>query len=262
MTDDSSIQNAVAVVSNLTNTARFTSHHCTPLAARLRAVAPADLTPDQRSALAVVGRVADEVDAITKDRMRTAPPALRAPRSNTVTAWSSMSTALLAIATVPLAVDDDGPEAAAIALRLFPEGVTFSQDDAAAVWRGSHVLISRITEEGLEARLDALVPALRASVMHAHAALGAALGVDGSTGAVPTTRSLADATSRFAFAVSGYARALSVGLDPQDEIAMERFEKALAPIDDFRTMGKSSEGDESEDPPPVFPPGTPPPFVS
>ena len=259
----SSIQNAVSVVSNLTNTARFKSHHCTPLAARLRAVAPTDLTPDQRDALAVVGRVADEVDAITKDRMRAAPPALRAPRAASVTAWSSMSTALLAIATVPSNVDDDGPEAAAIALKLFPEGVTFSQDDAHAVWRGSHVLLSRITEEGLEARLDALVPALRASVMHAHAELGAALGVDGSTGAVPTTRSLADAVSRFAFAVSGYARALSVGLDPQNEVAMERFEKALGPIEDFRVTGKSDGDDEADEgPPPVFPPGTPPPFVS
>lgn len=258
----SSLQNAVAVVSNLTSTARFASHHCTPLAARLRAVAPADLSADQRDALAVVIRVADEVDAITKDRMRTAPPALRAPRNAAVTAWSSMNAVLLAVATVPPAVDADGPEAAAIALKLFPEGVSFSQDDAAAVWRGSHVLISRIAEEGLEARLDALVPALRASVMHAHAQLGAALGVDGSTGTVPTTRSLAETTSRFAFAVSGYARALSVGLDPQNELAMERFEKALAPIDDFRTTTKSREDDESDAPPPVFPPGTPPPFVS
>lgn len=259
----SSIQNAVSVVSNLTNTARFKSHHCTPLAARLRAVAPTDLTPDQRDALAVVGRVADEVDAITKDRMRTAPPALRAPRMALVTAWSSTNVALVAIATVPGDVDADGPEAAAIVTKLFPEGVTFSQDDAPAVWRGSHVLISRITEEGLEARLDALVPALRASIMHAHAELGAALGVDGSTGAVPTTRSLADAVSRFAFAVSSYARALSVGLDPQNEVAMERFEKALAPIETMRVTGKS-EGDDEGDEPPVLnlPPGTPPPFVS
>ncbi|MBN8614133.1 MAG: hypothetical protein J0L92_26280 [Deltaproteobacteria bacterium] len=259
----SSIQNAVAVVSNLTSPARIKSPHCTPLAARLRAVAPTDLSPDQREALAVVGRIADEVDAITKDRMRTAPPALRGPRNNAVTSWSSMNAALLAIATVPGDVDADGPEAAAIALKLFPQGITFTQDDAHAVWRSGHVLISRITEEGLEARLDALVPALRASVMHTHTQLGSALGVDGSVGAVPTTRSLADAVSRFAFAVSSYARALSVGLDPQNEVAMERFEKALGPIEDFRVTGKSDGDDEADEgPPPVFPPGTPPPFVS
>lgn len=259
----SSIQNAVAVVSNLTSPARFKSPHCTPLAARLRAVAPTDLSPDQREALAVVGRVADEVDAITKDRMRTAPPALRGPRSSAVTAWSSMNAALLAIATVPGEVDADGPEAAAIALKLFPEGITFTQDDAHAVWRSGHVLLSRITEEGLEARLDALVPALRASILHAHAELGAALGVDGSVGAVPTTRSLADAVSRFAFAVSSYARAMSVGLDPQDERAMERFEKALAPIETMRLTGKSDGDDEDEPGEPVGPTtSTPPPFAS
>lgn len=196
--------------------------------------------------------------------MRTAPPALRAPRAALVTAWSSTNTALLALATVPGEVDADGPEAAAMVTTLLPEGVTFSQDDAPAVWRGSHVLISRITEEGLEARLDALVPALRASVVHAHAQLGAALGVDGTVGAVPTTRSLGDAVSRFAFAVSNYARALSVGLDPADEVAMERFEKALAPIESMRLTGKSESDEDDEPGEPVLnlPPGTPPPFVT
>jgi hypothetical protein len=71
------------------------------------------------------------------------------------------------------------------------------------------------------------------------------------------------AVSRFAFAVSSYARALSVGLDPQNEVAMERFEKALAPIETMRVTGKSEGDDEDEPGEPVDPTtSTPPPFAS
>ena len=57
--------------------ARFNSRHCSFLARQLQAVAPTDLTPDQREALALVLARGNEVDAVRKARQRLAHPELR-----------------------------------------------------------------------------------------------------------------------------------------------------------------------------------------
>jgi hypothetical protein len=78
-----------------------------------------------------------------------------------------------------------------------------------------------------------------------------------------------EACARFAFAVTSYARAMSVGIGDRDHEAAARFAKALAPIDTYRiTTGKNGDDDEELDPvepvvdnTPPRPGGpTPPPF--
>ena len=67
---------------------------------------------------------------------------------------------------------------------------------------------------------------------------------------------------------SGYARALSVGIDDRDHEAADRFVRAMSPVDTYRiTTGKTDdEGDDDDGTDPVTPvdagPGgpTPPPF--
>jgi hypothetical protein len=262
-------QNAVALIASYTNTARGHSRHASPLAAQLRAAAPRDLTVDQRHALEQIVAASEAVDDIAKLRQRTSPPAVRGPRNSVVTGWTSMFQALTALSSCAPEVGSTGAEAARLLETLFPEGVTFSLDDAPAVWSSSRVILSRIEDEGLAARIDALLhPAMRASVVHAHAQLGAAIGVDGRAASFPSTHSLAEASSRFAFAVSAYARAMSVRLDPSDATAMDRFANVLSPIDSFRVNGKVEE-EESEEPGvpgPVAPtpgdPTPPPPFAN
>lgn len=268
-------QNAAMLIASYTSNARFNSRHATPLALQLQAAAPVGMTDAQRTALALVARRAEEVDEVRKARLRMSPPALRGPRNALASAWTALNGALLAVASVPAELGAEGAEAGQLAASLFPEGTLFAQADAAAVWSHSKVLFDRIEEEGLRARISALVsPKLLASVQRAYEVLGAAMGLGGSATVMPSSRALADATARFSYAVAGYARALSVGLDESDVAAMERFASALGPIDAMRISGKAEDegGDDvtTEVPAPT-PTGAPvpgaadpvpPPFVS
>lgn len=165
------------------------------------------------------------------------------------------------LATVQPAIDAAGAEAARLRTFLFPEGMTFAQADAAAVWSQSRMLRQRIEEEALGAPIDAPVhPSLRRAITVAHEELSAVAGLDGKAPTRGSTRALAEAVSRFSFAVSAYARALSIGLDLEDRAAFDRFVASLTPIDAFRITGRPSDADEDTDAP--TPTDTPSPFVS
>lgn len=245
------VQNAVALVSSYVTPSRFHSRHCSTLAEQLEAVAPADLTADQRAALAQIIDLGNQVDDISKARQRVSPAAVRAPRTATCVAWGSLRDSLVALAACPPDLGPEGPAAAELVATLFPDGIPFTLADASAVRSGSKVLLERIEEEALGARIDALVsPQLRRQIVRAHAQLSVALGIESRASApmATSTRSLPDATARFAFAVSAYARALSIGVQPDDEVALARFAAALAPIDPLRVTGKADD-DEAEDAP-------------
>ena len=242
------IQNAAAVLAQYTTTARFNSRHCSFLAQQLAAVAPADLTAEQREALALVLKRGDEVDEVRKVRQRLAPPALRAPRNTMVTAWASLSGVLSALASVPAKVAPTGEEAAKLSSVLFPEGVVFTTYDAGALWAASRVLLQRIEEEGLRARLDAIVhPSVMQSIERAYAELAAAVGLDGNVTKLPPKRALLEATTRFSLAVAAYARALALKIDETNVDAITRFRDALAPIDPLRVSGRAGSVEEEEE---------------
>ena len=226
------------------------SRHCSFLARQLEAVAPADLTPEQREALVLLLTRGNEVDEVRKAQQRLAPPALRGPRNTMVTAWASLSGVLSALASVPAKVAPTGEEATKLSSVLFPEGVVFTTYDAGALWAASRVL-ERIEEEGLRARLDAIVhPSVMQSIERAYAELAAAVGLDGNVTKLPPKRALLEATTRFSLAVAAYARALALKIDETDVDAITRFRDALAPIDPLRVSGRAGsveeEGDEDE----------------
>jgi hypothetical protein len=245
------MQSVAAMIASYTNPARFSSRHCMLVARQLQSAAPKPLTPDQTEALALVLKRATEVDEVRMERQRVAPPSLRAPRFAMVSAWSSLRSALLALGAIPVDVSAEGPEAAALATKLFPNGIDFSTHDAGALWTVSRMLLVRIQDEGLRERIDALVsPRLLRFVEKAFAELGLAVGADGELPRLPARRALLEANTRFAFAVAAYGRALSVRLDETDPDALARFQSALAPIDAFRIVGRAAEladDDELED---------------
>ncbi|MCB9620859.1 MAG: hypothetical protein H6724_15580 [Sandaracinus sp.] len=251
------IQNAAAVLAQYTATARFNSRHCSFLARQLQAVAPADLTAEQREALALVLTRGNDVDEVRKARQRLAPPALRAPRNAMVTAWSSLSGVLSALTNVPAKVGTTGEEAAKLSNVLFPEGVVFTTYDAGALWAASRVLLERIDEEGLRARLDAIVhPSVMQAAERAFEELGAAVGVAGAPTKLPAKRALLEATTRFSLAVAAYARALALKIDETDPDAIARFRDTLTPIDPLRVTGRAGtvdEGDDEDDSDPAAP---------
>jgi hypothetical protein len=230
-----------------TTPARFRALHCTPLALQLARVSPSTLTADQRKALDLVQTRASEVETIRKVRQRVSGPSLQRPRNATTTAWTALATSLNALATTPPDLGPEGPNAAALAATLFPEGTSFGQQDASAVWSHSKVLLDRIAEEGHRAAIESLVsPVLLVAIEKAHAQLGEAIGVSGDVIELPARRGLAEALARFNFAVSAYARALSIGIDETTDEAFEAFKTALAPIDGFR-IARTAAGSEIDD---------------
>ncbi|MCB9601047.1 MAG: hypothetical protein H6720_11945 [Sandaracinus sp.] len=250
----SQTQNVAAMVASYTNTARFSSRHCILLAHQLVRVAPTKLDKPQQAALDLVMVRAQEVEEVRKARQRVSPPALRGARMAVVTAWGAVHGALSALSTVPSEVAPIGEQASTLLVALFPEGNPgMIALDAGAVWTQSHTLFARIDEESLRARIDALVaPALLQTCERAFRRLGDAVGVTGELKPSTPKTALREANARFAFAVSAYARALSIGLDETDEVALARFQSALAPIDGLRITGRAADAldeDEEDDEP-------------
>ncbi|MCB9601676.1 MAG: hypothetical protein H6720_15235 [Sandaracinus sp.] len=238
-------QNVAALVAAYTSPARFSSAHSAALALQLRAAAPKSMTADQRKALETVLQRAAEVGEIRKARERTAPPAVRARRAELASSWTSLHAALSALVNIPKELSPMGAEAAELVDRLFPEGVAFTTADALSLFGRSQMLLQRIEEEGLRARIDALVtPMLMRSAEVAFEGIGEVLGISADTSSLPP-RALAEANGRFAYAVTTYARALSITLDPEDEAGVRVFLAAMAPIDGARVVpGRAKAADE------------------
>ena len=241
-------QNQATSIASYTGNARFNSRHCAALAIQLHRVAPAGMSGDQASALALIVTRAAEVDLVRKTRSRTAPSAQRVPRFKVVSAWAAVKDGLGATATIPPELGSEGQEAQTLGTRLFPEGSSFTQLDAVAVWSQSKELLERLDEEGLSPRVNALIhPKLLAAATRAYEQLGQAIGVVGEVIPTPPSRALAEANKRFAFAVSSYARALSVSVTLEDHATLQRFLDALAPMDAMRVTAAAGEEDEEVD---------------
>ncbi|MBN8612788.1 MAG: hypothetical protein J0L92_19490 [Deltaproteobacteria bacterium] len=264
----SSFQDIAAKIAHYTQTPRISVRHCQALAIQLERVAPSVLRPDEREALRVLVLRASEVEALAAKRERSAPPAVREPRNQLSIRWTAFYAGLQSIATLPAEISADGSAAARLAQSLFPEGTSFVSSDAHALYIHSKRLFDRIEAEGLAGPLDALLhPGLLRAVRRAHTELGLATGLGEGSEVSLNAASLVEARGRFVFAVSSYARALSVGIDDRDHEAADRFVRAMSPVDTYRiTTGKTDGEGDDEGTDPVTPgdsgPGgpTPPPF--
>jgi hypothetical protein len=236
-------------ISAYTNTARFAARHVELLAQKLSRAAAADLDAVQRTALNVVLDRAGEVGNVRIERARSSPQAVRQPRFDMSGALTALATALTAMASLPGALGDEGAEAKTVLAMCFPEGSGFTKQEAAGLWGDTKNLLERIDRDGLAARIDALVsPKLMLNVRRSFDALGQSLGAVGPVVPALPRKALIEACSRFSYAVAAYARAMAIGLDDTDEAGFERFLKALAPIDEYRTVAKpSTEDDDIED---------------
>ncbi|MEZ4251822.1 MAG: hypothetical protein R3B99_26730 [Polyangiales bacterium] len=258
-----------AQISGYTSSCRVASRHAGTLADLLTARAPKDLSPAQAKALSLVKLRAVEVDQVRRHRLGATSPRIGQSRQELANAWSSLHGALVALANVPTDIGAEAAEATALLGRLFSNGLSFVNGDAMALWGDTKMLFQRIDEEGLQSRIDALVsPSLLRSVRAARGRLASVLGLDGVESELPSGPSLAVVNSYFAFAVTTYARALSVDVDLDDDATIQRFFSAMQPLDrlrvDTRPGGKGSpevepeEGDFDEEPVVVGPtPGLP-----
>ena len=237
------VSKLAAQISGYTSSCRVASRHVGTLADLLTARAPKDLSPTQAKALELVRRRAVEVDQVRRDRLGAASPRVGAQRQELANTWSSLHGALVALSNLPADVGDEAVEATAILGRLFPNGLGFVNGDVMALWGDTKMLLQRVDEEGLHARIEALVsPSLLRAVRAARGRLASVLGLDGTENEQPSGPTLAIVNGYFSFAVTTYTRALSADVDLDDDASIRRFLSAVQPLDRLRVDTRPGRG--------------------
>lgn len=223
---------------------RVSSQRAPALAAQLVANAPADADAGERRWLDEILARARAIDVILVAKNR-APSTLGVSRIALVTAWAALEAVLAAYAGLPLVVSPHGPTAQRILDLLRTGLVPFVQLDGAEAWAQANRVLGRISSEGLRASIDGIGAGVFVDHLgHAAGELRAAIGAASPTEGEPSAHALLEARARFRFAVSAYARTLSTKVDESDAASVERFLKALAPLEALRTTAASDDDDD------------------
>ena len=240
---------------------RLSAPYVKVLVEGLRNALPEDADAAERKQIDLLVRLSREVDAVVN--MRDVVVLVQPERAAFVAAMGALHDALLAVERLPRGHSDRAERAARLRTLAFPEGITFVRKDAAASWSDGDRHLRRIADEGLERELTALVaPEFLAVAKKTTAALGEALGVGRTKRTTPRTTALADQLFLVSRALVRYCRLLIGKVDERDAESVERFRKAVVPIDELRALRGSSVGTvvAEDDAEPITPdvPVTPP----
>lgn len=163
--------------------------------------------------------------------------------------WGGMYDALLAKRRLPASVTGAGKRASAIIDRLFNDGIMFIRLESPAAWAEGDRRYRRIVELGLEREIGEVIGAdYVEAARRATVELGEAIGTAKKPREVPSRTGLADAMFLFSRGISRYCRLLAAKVDETDAASVERFRKAVAPIDEHRSTRTPREADEPGDP--------------
>lgn len=228
---------------------RATSQTAAVLAARLEKAAPTDITTEEKNALRQVLATAREVHRVQSDRDRLAPAKLRPVLDDFVNDWSALADALVAHGRLSSSVSEEAPLAATLARSLFPDGVAFTQLPADRAWSEADRRLSRIETEELADDLERLIGAqFVEAVKQSTGRLANAIGTGPDAQPVASTTALAEALVKFGRAVGAYGRILAAHCDEEDDEAVARFLRAVAPIDQHRATMRPSHGRDHDEP--------------
>lgn len=232
---------------------RITADSAQPFARELKNAAPADIDAREKKALRVVLDRAGEIDGVLIDRERRSGAKIRPVVTQFVNAWGGMNDALAALARMPT---DRAKLAADLQARLFPSGAGWLNDEAPTTWGQANRLLQRIEDEGLARSLDQLLGAdVRATATRLTHELGEAIGVGRAPREQLSPTGLQEKMLTFSRAVASYGRQLAANVDESDAASIERFRRAVAPIDAYRSTrtAKNVEPDPSAPAEPAAP---------
>lgn len=222
------------------------------LGLRLILAAPADLSERSRAALEAVRAAIIAVQAIARQRQRASPESLKKYDTPLDSGWVGLRMSLEAVAR--LVDTPEAERATKLLARVFPAGTGFVQLAYEQQWTESENLLTRIDEDGLEAEIVALVgPLFLPFIRAAHLAFGEALGLVSAPREMAETNALGEAVSEASFAISEYGRIMAGELDRADPASVERFKKAMAPLDAFRATHARGAPQGGDVEPPVEP---------
>jgi hypothetical protein len=244
---------------NYVRNVRSSSTLAPVLAARLVKAAPVDLTTVQKKALRFVVECADEIAATQSERDRMGPGKLRPVLDAYTNDWTAFYQALAAKARVPSRVSDVGHRAQKLEESLFPDGVSFTKLPAESAWSEGKRRITRIDDEELAREIaDLIGEEFVTAARDSTSTLADAIGTGAADHTTPSSTGVSERLLKFGRAVGRYGRLLVGDCDEDDPASVERFLKAMAPIDVHRAAMRAGGTDAGDEPPAPTEEPTPP----
>lgn len=216
---------------------------------------PSDADERERAAVQLVVERGDAIDRILDARQDTVHAKVEFGTFGRC--WGGLYDALVAKTRLPATMSRTAPTAARLIETIFPDGILFIRLRAPAAWADGDRRYKRIVELGLEGDIatcigDEYVPAAHLATV----ALGEAIGTAKARRAAPSRTGLADALRLFSRAVRRYCRVLAANVEEDDAASVERFRKAVLPIDAYRRSVRARGGigrNDDADPAPRTP---------
>jgi hypothetical protein len=234
---------------------RVKAHYAKPIERKLRHAAPRDIRPEEAARLDRVTETADAIKDTLSERDG-AEGGVKEALLLFIAAYTAMHDSLLATSNLPPSAGVRPAQAKQILVKYLPEGVSFTRASAPAAWSEGARRIERIEEAGLvDDVADLTGPDFFPAAKRATDALGDVLGVGDEARPTPSSTALQLRLREFSAAVAAYTRALAAAVDLDDDASVERFVRAVAPIDEYRVEGRvrESSDDESVTPAPAGP---------
>jgi hypothetical protein len=231
-----------------------------PLALLLEKHAPDRLSILEKKKLEALRAAGAEVEKAQAERDQGSGVSVQPLRSNLASAYAAVDLTLAGISELPAKLGDRGERAIKLRAVLLPDGREFTRSAAYEACMYSRRVIARIEQKKLAGEMkDLLGPEFLDAIRSATDDLAEAIGLGDSAHEIPSSTNVADALARFTTALAGYTRALSADVDENDEASRQRFLRAVAPIDQFRsTHGPENDAAPAGETPPATNATTPP----
>lgn len=212
-----------------------------PLARQLINAAPPDIGPGVRRALQAVREAAVELRSVLKERERVDARKIRPLDEAVDNAWGALKGRIESVGRLPDSASPHAARAREIVAAIFDDGLKFLLLDSKSEWEEGEQRLERIVEEGFER--DVIDIAGRDHYEHlkaAQAALGEVLGIGTSAPSIPSPTGLSDTLTAMAQRISIYVRMLSAECNVEDKTSVDRFLRAIAPLEAHRAGRASS----------------------
>ena len=248
---------AVIAFALYTDSLRVSAAFAKALAHALFYALPADADEREKAAAQLVVERGEAIDRILNARQNAGGS--KAELAAFVACWGGMYDALVAKTRLPGDRSPTASLAAKILDEIFENKITFIRLPAAAAWADGDRRYDRIVELGLEDEIASCIGGEYLPAAHrATVALGEAIGTAKARPDAPGRTALADALTLFTRAVRRYCRILAAKVEEDDAASVERFRKAVLPIDEYREGVRARGGSEEDvDLDPAVTPPTP-----
>lgn len=219
---------------------------CMPFALLLARAAPRDLSPLERARLDGVSRAAREVQDVVDARSAAGTGRVRPRLDALARAWACGSTLLDGYARLE---GPRGARAAALQSVLLRGGLSFLSGSADAVWFEADRRLARLRSESSRDELIAIIgDDATAWIERATSELGDVIGCGCRPAPAKDAGLLARTIRELQRAIVAYARAVGSTVSTDDPASVERFRRAMAPLDDFRFARRRPRARASERP--------------